>query len=121
MTDPAPCRRVLLTMLISISAATLAGCGVFYPEPFVDTGEDTNGNTVISDTPRMWLYWRHDVDRAVAMEASGERVGGGYDSWTEHWQRVFRVTRRERENPQRYIDYVVQKRREYGLPDHEGQ
>ena len=99
------------------AGSSLYGCSVFNPEPFADIRNDAQGNVVFSDTRRMWTYWQQDVDRAVAMEASGQKPGGGFDSWTQHWQRVFRVTRDGRENPQKYVDYVVQKRREHGLPD----
>ncbi|MGV6825350.1 MAG: hypothetical protein ACWA5Q_00080 [bacterium] len=84
-------------------------------EPFVDAEEDGKGNVKLLDTPRMWQYWQEDVDRAIAKELRGESPGGGIESWSNQWQRVIRANS-DRENAQKYIDYIVERRKQVGLP-----
>lgn len=94
----------------------LTGCGaVFNTEPFVDAERDEQGNVRVLDTPRMWQYWQSDVDRAIAKEVKGEPPGGGIESWSAQWQRVIRANQ-DRENAQKYINYIFIKRQEAGLP-----
>ena len=83
----------------------------------VDTRRDAQGNVILRDTPRMWADWMSGVDRTVAKEAAGDAPGGGMPSWESHWQRVIRENSTSRENPQRYIDYLLDTRRRAGLPE----
>lgn len=102
---------LLLTMLMGCN---MSGCGMSKPEPFVDAEKDKQGNVKLLDTPRMWRYWKADVDRAIEKEVNGEPPGGGIQSWSKQWQRVIRANR-NRENAQKYINYIIEKRQEAGL------
>lgn len=88
-------------------------------EPFIDAKKDEQGDVTLLDTPRMWRDWQADIDRAIAKEVSGEPPGGGIESWSRQWQRVIRANR-DRENAQKYINYIIEKRKEAGLPALEG-
>lgn len=107
---------LLLTLLMGCN---ISGCGIAGTEPFVDAEKDEQGNVRLQDTPRMWRDWQADVDRAVAKEVSGEPPGRGIESWSKQWQRVIRANR-DRENAQKYINYIIDKRQEAGLPPLEG-
>jgi hypothetical protein len=82
----------------------------------IDSHRDANGNIVLEDTPRMWADWKAEVDRAVAEELSGQDPGGGIDSWITQWQRVI-AANSNRENTEKYIAYIIDSRREAGLPE----
>jgi len=96
--------------------AMSTSCGVFNTEPMLDTHRDAEGNIIVEDTPRMWAYWKDNVDHAVAKEVSGRMPGGGTDSWDTHWQRVF-AANSDRENAEKYMSYVIDTRRAAGLPE----
>ncbi|MEE4316035.1 MAG: hypothetical protein V2I74_03535 [Erythrobacter sp.] len=102
-------------LLILLMGCNVTGCGVSNTEPFVDAEKDEQGNVRILDTPRMWQDWQADVDRAIAKEVNGEPPGGGIKSWSVQWQRVIRANQ-DRENAQKYINYIFVKRQEAGLP-----
>ena len=54
----------------------------------------------------------------VALEKSGRPPGGGMRSWEENWKRVIKNIRNgQQENPERYVEYIVTKRREAGLSE----
>jgi hypothetical protein len=109
----------LATLRRSVLILTLlaSGCaGVLRNEPFVDSRTNTDGVVILLDTPRMWEYWRKDVDRAISAELSGKAPGGGIETWTEQWTRVIHANR-NRENSQRYIQYIFSARRQAGLPE----
>ncbi len=104
----------VLLMMLPMGCA-FSGGSLFNTEPFVDAEKDAQGNVTLLDTPRMWRYWQADVDRAIAKEVTGEAPGGGIESWGEQWQRLIRENR-NRENAQKYINYIIEQREQAGLP-----
>jgi len=110
----------LLAMAL-LMGVSMSGCsrGIFNTEPFVDARKDGQGRSVLLDTPRMWQYWREDVDSAVAKEVVGKRPGGGIPSWNANWLRAIKANE-NRENAPKYIAYIIESRRRAGLPELEG-
>lgn len=109
---------LLLTVLVGCN---MLGCDLFNTEPFVDTTKDTQGNQVLADTPRMWEIWTERVDRRISREIAGKRPPGGKSSWNGFWVSLIAENKDGgRENAQKYIDYIVEKRQEAGLPPLEG-
>jgi len=62
---------------------------------------------------RQW--WMQTVDFAVAYEARGNPPLAGSPDWNEYWVWMIEVNKKSRENPQRYIDYIVNQRAKAGL------
>lgn len=104
-----------LLLFSALLGCNISGCGMVNTEPFVDVEKDEQGNVRLQDTPRMWRDWQAEVDRAVNKELNGEPPGGGIESWSKQWQRVIKANR-ERENARKYINYIVEKRQQAGLP-----
>lgn len=108
---------LLLTVLMGCN---MSGCGMADTEPFVDAEKDEQGNLRLLDTPRMWKNWTENVDFRVSNEVSGRRPPGGKSTWNDFWIRLINENRERRENAQKYINYIIEKRREAGLPPLEG-
>jgi hypothetical protein len=97
----------------------MSGCGrgLFNTEPFVDAKKDAQGNSVILDTPRMWGYFKDDVDREISRERNGDFAQGRV-SWNDFWlKRIRNMSDGSRENSEKYVTYILDARREAGLPD----
>jgi len=107
--------------MVFVMGAIMTGCGrgILNTEPFVDAKKDEQGHVILLDTPRMWNDWREEVERAVASEVGGARPGGGIPSWNSQWLRVINANS-DRENPSKYISYIIESRRQAGLPELEG-
>ena len=102
---------------VLILAVLVSGCtGLLRNESFVDSRTNADGAVTLLDTPRMWEYWRQDVEKAVSAEVSGKSPGGGIETWPEQWARVI-AANRDRENSPRYINYILLARRQVGLPE----
>lgn len=114
-------RWSILLVFVFLVGCNMSGCsrGIFNTEPFVDAKKDEHGKVILLDTPRMWQYWREDTDRDVARELAGARPGGGIPSWNVFWLRVI-STNNDRENAPKYIAYIIETRRQAGLPELEG-
>jgi len=106
----------VITLLLGVSVSGCLG-GVFNTEPRLDTRKDEYGNIIVLDTPRMWQYWRYDMDREVSREVAGARPGGGITTWNELWLRVIDQANSNRENAPKYIAYILESRRKAGLPE----
>lgn len=108
---------LLLTLLIGCN---MSGCGMAGTEPFVDAEKDEQGNLRLLDTRRMWQDWTENVDFRVSNEIAGRRPPGGKSTWNDFWLRLIDENREARENAQKYINYIIEKRQEAGLPPLEG-
>lgn len=110
-----------MLFLMTLVGCNMSGCGLFNTEPFADTTKDQQGNQVLADTPRMWENWTERVDRRVSREVAGSRPPGGKASWNEFWVSLIEENKDGgRENAQKYISYIIEKRQEAGLPPLEG-
>lgn len=112
-------------VLLIIFLSFLAGCGstmsgsLFKSESFVDTRKDNNGNVILLDTPRMW----QEFVQITNSQIDEERQGGappGVDSWSKHWILRINEIKSGRENPSKYVDYIVEARGRAGLPEFQG-
>jgi hypothetical protein len=81
-----------------------------------DFTRDAQGNKIIADTPRMWRDFTEGVDRSIANEVAGINRNGGR-TWNEAWLSTIRYNQTGREHPQKYIDYIIERRRKAGLPE----
>jgi len=108
-------------IMVFVMGAIMTGCGrgILNTEPFVDAKKDEQGHVILLDTPRMWNDWREEVERAVASEVGGARPGGGIPSWNSQWLRIINANS-DRENSSKYISYIIESRRQAGLPELEG-
>ena len=111
---------IFIGVCISMLAVVcLYGCrsGLFNTEPFVDTFIDEEGNRILADTPRMWEGFVESVEPRIAKEVAGEKPIAGAKSWNEFWLRRIKNIPVNQENRQKYINYMIERRRQEGLPD----
>lgn len=106
-------------LLIIMCIAYLAGCetSIFNTEPFVETRRDEQGNVIIKDTPRMWEDFKQIMQMHIESERLGQRAPG-VDKWNKFWLlRIKFLKDGNQENPQKYIDYIIEARRAASLPE----
>jgi hypothetical protein len=113
-----------LAAAIFVFGTILTGCvmpgSIFNTEPFVDARKDDKGNSVLLDTPRMWQDFRQDVYREITREKAGDFAQGRI-LWNDFWlERIRFMKSGAQENGLKYIDYIIQQRRNAGLPELEG-
>lgn len=112
---------IIVVLLLALLIARSFGIGkILNAEPFVHTILDGQGNQSITDTPRMWSNWVENVNFRVANEATGIRPEGGHQDWNEFWISLIETNQTSRENPQKYIDYIIERRRVADLPPLKG-
>lgn len=111
-------KRLLVSLVLVVFS--MAGCGSGFFSSGIDSKRDEHGNTILLDTPNNWENWVIYMDLHIADESSGKQVPGGGGlgkTWEEFWQRLIRdIGDGRQENPQRYINYIIEKRRRVGLP-----
>jgi len=104
---------VLLTVLVFV---VLGGCGLLNFEPMVESRVDEHGNNVFLDTPERWFEWRQVVRPQIDTEIVGY-PSPGYPSWNKKWSSQFKALIDHQENASKYIDYIIERRRDAGLPE----
>ena len=111
-------RHLKVLVFMILVSGLLISCGgiIFNTEPFVDTYTDYDGNTLIADTPRMWEDFVSLTARRIEREKKNERPPG-IDTWNEHWVDTIETKKKLRQNPDKYIDYIITQRREAGLAE----
>ncbi len=72
---------------------------------------------IIPDTPELWYEFVVVTDVHVSVEKNGLAPPGGVQSWAKHWTDVLRHIAKARENPDKYVDYIIEARSAAGLPD----
>ncbi len=112
---------VQLLVITIVMGIGMMGCngGLFNTEPFVDTTTDAQGNRLLADTQRRWQDWREAIDPQISAEASG-RNAPGFPTWNEKWVRQLLALEKSQENAPKYIAYIIESRRQKGLPELEG-
>jgi hypothetical protein len=97
----------------------LAGCELVPPYEPVDFGKTPDGKSYIRDTPRSWDYMRIGLQQNIDDELHKRHPSGGSTNWNAFWVDVFKTWRDSGglENPEKYVTYIVQRRRELGLPE----
>ena len=72
---------------------------------------------VILDTPKNRKNFIEGYERTLAQERQGVRPPPADESWDEVWASIFGALRSgKHENPEFYISYIKQRRKELGLP-----
>lgn len=110
-------KRIVHCFSVVLASALMSSCGIFNTEPFVDAHRDDEGNVVLEDTPRMWRRFVESVESPISREITGEKPEAGAKSWNEYWLRRIELQPSNRENRQKYVDYIIERRRQAGLPD----
>jgi hypothetical protein len=83
----------------------------------IDARHDPNGKVVLLDTPRMWAQFAQLTDITIEHELAGNTHWGGYKSANDAWIHTIRANETGRENAQKYITYIIERRRAAGLPE----
>ena len=107
-------------MLISIFGVIMCGCsyGIFNTEPFVDSHRDDKGNVILEDTSQNWHdYVTYSVEPRIADEIAGKVPDAGLKTWNDYWLWRIEIFPINHENRKRYIDYIIDRRRQDGLPE----
>ena len=97
----------------------MSGCsyGIFNTEPYVDSHRDEKGNVVLEDTPRMWQRYIDSVEHKIAKEVEGGAPEAGMKTWNDYWLWRLEVFPQTHENRDKYINYIIDRRRQEGLPE----
>jgi hypothetical protein len=95
----------------------VAGCELMPPYQMVDYRKAPDGKVILRDTPRTWNVLTESTDRAIQDEMTGKPPSGGFKTWNDLW--VFSIRQKRDgspENPEKYIAYIIERRRARGLP-----
>lgn len=76
----------------------------------------SDGRRVLKDTQPLWDEFKIVVDDDIRNESDGKKAPGGF-TWNQRWVGRIETLREGRENPQRYIDHIIEERRRQGLPE----
>ena len=114
-------RKTLMPLLLFpllVGCMGMNGCnsGLFNTEPFVDTAIGDDGNKLLADTPRMWADFTELTQRRIEREVDHARPPG-VDTWNKHWINTIGSIKTNTENPDRYINYIINSRRKADLPE----
>ena len=94
------------------------GCSIFNTEPFVDSHYDEKGNVILEDTLRNWQeYVTYSVDPRIVEEINGEAPDAGEATWNDYWLSRIQSIPANRENREKYVNYIIDRRRQEGLPE----
>lgn len=85
----------------------------------LNTRRDENGNLILLDTPSMRIGAASAYDQTIEMEKRGHANSDGM-SWNDRWLGTIRSIRKNTENPEWYVQYIIEQRRKAGLPELEG-
>jgi len=85
----------------------------------LNTRRDENGNLILLDTPSMRIGAASAYDQTIEMEKRGHVNSDGM-SWNDRWLGTIRSIRKNTENPEWYVQYIIEQRRKAGLPELEG-
>lgn len=85
----------------------------------LNTRRDVNGNLILLDTPSMRAGAASAYDQTIEMEKRGHVNSDGV-SWNDRWLGTIRSIRKNTENPEWYVQYIIEQRRKAGLPELEG-
>lgn len=98
---------------------TTTDCTLINTQSLIDSYRDDQGNTIIADTPRMWSYFISDVDHLIEAELLNKplRASPPGSTYEDEWLRSHHQIIIGRENPEKYIHHIIQRRREEGLPE----
>ena len=75
------------------------------------------GTVIAPDTEDNWWQFTHVVGGYIRDESNGVHPPGGLASWNDLWLDVIRAHRESQQNSERYVRYIIDERREAGLPD----
>ncbi|RPE77057.1 hypothetical protein EDC50_2312 [Vulcaniibacterium tengchongense] len=78
--------------------------------------KDAGGRVTLLDTPQMRADAADSYDRTIEMEKRGHVLSDGM-TWNDRWINTIRAIRGNTENPEWYVQYIIRKRREAGLPE----
>lgn len=78
---------------------------------------DAYGRVAFCDRPGVWRIFRAGIAAAVQAEANGQPPPRGLASWNAYWLGVIANLRAKQENAQGYASYLIQRRRQAGLPE----
>ena len=78
---------------------------------------DANGRKIIKDSKDLWSEFQIVINKTIEREALGKTVPGG-GTWNESWiMSINQLRRGNRENYKKYVDYIINSRKQKGLPD----
>src|SRR5690606_3856689 len=102
--------RILL--LILLSGVSSVGCGGGIPMTSDEARQDWEkfeAYTMVAT-----------IDHQIESELAGKPVPGGVESWNTHWLLRIKHMHDDLEKNQKYIDYIIRRRSEDGLPSLKG-
>lgn len=107
----------VFTFLILVSGSLISCSGLFDTKFMgMDFYTDKDGNMLIADTPAMWEDFVTRTKRHIEKEINNQRAPG-VNTWNESWVISLESIKKDRQNPDKYIDYIITQRRKAGLAE----
>lgn len=97
----------------------MVGLGIVASGMDISFTRDDQGNITLFDTPGMRTDATFAYDENIIMEKRGQQLSNGM-SWNEVWLNTILAIRGNTENPEWYVQYIIEQRRMAGLPELEG-
>ena len=110
-------KQIIQNIVIVSFAVIIGGCSILNTEPYVDSHLDESGNIVLEDTPRMWSEYVFSVDPRIAKEVEGLAPEAWIKTWNDYWLWRIEIFPQTHENRDKYINYIIDRRRQEGLPE----
>ena len=109
-------KSITIIPIVIVSMLTF-GCKEGFFSPSIDAARDAEGNVILLDTPKNWNLWVTLIEPDIRAEMSGAGPPGGMQSWNQRWiSSIEELEKGRQENYSKYIDYIIKKRKEAGLP-----
>jgi hypothetical protein len=109
--------RVLSSVLLILLMTECAFLNVFSPSPY-QLIRDSKGNEILRDTQGEREEFKWAMDGHIQHELAKDHTPGSKDhDWRAFWKSHIRVVRRNSQNAQWYVDYIIDARRSAGLPE----
>ena len=97
----------------------LTGCSLGVNESSLETHINESGKRVITDLEDQWSKFKLTIDESVLTEISKESppeiYGETINSWNDYWSWVIELQYSNRDNSEKYVNYIHSKRAENGL------
>jgi hypothetical protein len=112
-------RKCILIIKSLLSVFVICSCfyGVYYSRPQIIV--DYNGKRIYADTPRAFTDWIKEVNIDIDREIF-DRDNNIDRDWNAEWLNKIEYIKTNQQDPEKYINYIIERRRKRNLPELRG-